>query len=88
MVIYRILVAPLYPEQHFAQDLGQFFGSSGTSCLQPEKGTDFAGLPYQGQNEMGIIHPIMACHKVIEVQREVFLGGVEDDAYSRGGDLF
>ncbi len=55
--------------------------------LEAEQGGDFGGGFGEGESEFAIVHLLVGGHEEIEVEREIFGGGVEDDADGRAGDL-
>jgi len=48
--------------------------------LEAEEGADFGGGFGEGEGEFAVIHLLIGGHEEVEVEGEVFGGGVEDDA--------
>ena len=55
--------------------------------LEAEEGGDFGGRLREGEGEFAIVHLLVGGHEEIEVEGEVFGGGVKDDADGGAGDL-
>ena len=55
--------------------------------LEAEEGGDFGGGFGEGEGEFAVVHLLVSGHEEVEVEREVFGGGVKDDANGGAGDL-
>ncbi len=55
--------------------------------LEAQEGSNFRGRLGEGEGEFSVVHSLVGGHEKVEVEGEIFGGGVEDDADGGAGDL-
>lgn len=71
----------------FLKNVGEGFGSGFRLRLESEEGDDLGRRFGEGESHFAIVHLLVGGHQEIEVEGQIFGGGVEDDADGSAGDL-
>lgn len=73
--------------QQCHQTISQFCRRGCRLFSEAEEGGDFGGGFGEGESEFAVVHLLVGGHEEIEIEGEIFGGGVEDDADDGAGDF-
>src|SRR5438552_1299755 len=80
--------AAFYSEGHdAAENAGEISGGELGLALQTEHGGNFRGRGQERENELGVIERLLGGHEDVEVQREILVGGIGNDADGGAGNF-